>query len=196
MKPKSMSKSEFARHLNVSPSAVSKALKSSRIGALADGRIDPVSATEQWMTNTDPERIKVKQKSDTGGKSKEKSVISDEAMTKIKEVLAEQGIAVNGPLTIQLARTAETIARIEERQLKLAIKRGEYLPKAKVFAHFNRIAIGIKNSFQNLPSRHAPMIAAELGVDEFKLEQAMRKAIDATLDEIAEPIAKATEGKI
>lgn len=199
MKPKSMSKSEFARHIGVSPPAVSKAAKSGRISTLADGRLDPISASEQWVANTDPERskvVKAKPKSSTRVKTGEKSLVSAEALTAIKSLLSEQGIEVDGGLTIQLARTAETIARIDERQFKLAIRRGEFLPKAKVFAHFGRISIGIREAFLNLPSRHAPTMAAELGCDEFKLEQAMRKAIDATLNEIAEPIAQATEGKI
>lgn len=193
MKSETMTKSEFARALGVSPPAVSKAIRTGRISVLANGRIEYASALEQWRANTDPESSRVKSKSFTKDRLKEKTVVSDEALTKIKTLLSEQGVAVDGPLTIQLARTAEVISRTEERQFRLAVRRGEYLPKAKVYNHFARAAIGIKTAFLNLPSRHAPTIAAELGCDEFQLEKAMKAAIDATLNEIAEPIAKATE---
>jgi hypothetical protein len=197
MKSQIVSKAEFARRLGVSPAAVSKAVKYGRISVRADGKIDYASALAQWRANTDPEKTWVKPAADDGAEedteANEATVVSDEALTKIKALLSEQGVAVDGPLTIQLARTAEVISRTEERQFRLAIKRGEYLPKGKVYAHFGRISVEIKKAFLNLPSRHAPIIAGELGVDEFKLEQALKKAIDATLNELAEPIAKAGE---
>ena len=204
MKSGTVTKAEFARRMGVSPPAVSKAIRTGRISVRADGKIDYASARAQWLANTDPERTWVKPKpaaTSSSGKEgeedevveEETSVVSDEALTKIKALLSEQGVAVDGPLTIQLARTAEVISRTEERQFRLAIKRGEYLPKGKVYAHFGRISVEIKKAFLNLPSRHAPIIAGELGVDEFKLEQALKKAIDATLNELAEPIAQAAE---
>ena len=194
MNAKIVTKSEFARSLGVSPPAVSKAIKSGRISVLANGRIDYESALKQWRENSDPETSKVVKAASNNGDA-EKTVISDEAMTRIKLLLSEQGVAVDGPLTIQLARTAEVISRTEERQFRLAVRRGEYLPKAKVLNHFSHIAIGIKKAFQNLPIRHASVIAAELGVDAFRLEQLLRKAIDATLDELAAPIAQTVEGQ-
>lgn len=49
-----MTQAELARHLNVSPAAVSKAVKTSRITPGEDGRFDPLEAEQQWLENTRP----------------------------------------------------------------------------------------------------------------------------------------------
>jgi len=115
MKSGTVTKAEFARRMGVSPPAVSKAIRTGRISVRADGKIDYASARAQWLANTDPERTWVKPKpaaTSSSGKEgeedevveEETSVVSDEALTKIKALLSEQGVAVDGPLTIQLAR--------------------------------------------------------------------------------------------
>jgi pyruvate/2-oxoglutarate dehydrogenase complex dihydrolipoamide acyltransferase (E2) component len=57
---KSMSYRAYARHRGVSPEAVSKAVKTGRITAGPDGKIDPEAADRQWEANTDPVKTRGK----------------------------------------------------------------------------------------------------------------------------------------
>lgn len=50
--PRSVSQADYARHRGCSPTAVRKAIKDGRIEPLPDGRIDPITADEQWERNT------------------------------------------------------------------------------------------------------------------------------------------------
>lgn len=55
-KSKGMSYRAYAKHRGVSPEAVSKAVRTGRITATTDGKIDPDKADRQWEANTDPSR--------------------------------------------------------------------------------------------------------------------------------------------
>jgi len=56
LKSASMSYRAYARHRGVSPEAVSKAVKTGRITAGPDGKIDPKRADREWEANTDPSK--------------------------------------------------------------------------------------------------------------------------------------------
>lgn len=56
LKTASMSYRAYARHRGVSPEAVSKAVKTGRITAGPDGKIDPKRADREWEANTDPSK--------------------------------------------------------------------------------------------------------------------------------------------
>src|SRR3989304_5281631 len=56
LKSPSMSYRAYARHRGVSPEAVSKAVKTGRITAGTDGKIDPKKADLEWEANTDPSK--------------------------------------------------------------------------------------------------------------------------------------------
>jgi hypothetical protein len=109
-------------------------------------------------------------------------------VSKIKALLAEQGIAVDGPLTLQLARTAEVISRTSAREFEMQVARKEMVPLRHVQRHVERIFISIKTAFLNLPARHAPAMAAKLSVDQIALEHLMVEAIRSTLTELSEPV--------
>jgi hypothetical protein len=118
-------------------------------------------------------------------------------MTKIQRLLAKEGISTDGGLTLTLAKIAETISRTEQRELEIATARRELVPLKHVQRHIERIFIGIKTAFLNLPARHAPAMAAKLGVDQIVLESLMDHAIRATLTELSEPvIPEPSDGKV
>src|SRR5262245_32349669 len=193
MKNDPISKAEFARRIGVSHPAVSKAIRDGRISVRADGRIDYESARQQWIKNTDPERSAVKSSKAAERPQNDTGAVSDEALTKIKAILAEQGISTDGPLTLQLARTAEVISRTSAREFEMAVARREFVPLAHVRRHVERIAIGIRQAFMNMPARVSATMASKLGCDSFELNRLLDQAIREVLNELAEPVIPADE---
>jgi hypothetical protein len=189
-------KAALAQKLKVTPGAVTKAIQTGRITPRASGKFLYSVARAEWLASTDPARSKVKSAPVETHKA-HAEVITPEAMTKIQRLLAKEGIATNGPLTMTLARIAETISKTEQREFEMQVARKEMVPLKHVQRHVERIFISIKTAFLNLPARHAPAMAAKLNVDQVVLEHLMDQAIRATLTELSEPvIPEPSDGKV
>jgi hypothetical protein len=180
-------KAALARKLRVTPAAVTKAIATGRITPRSNGKFLYSVAVAEWRASTDPARTKVKS-AEAEARKVISEVVTPEAMTKIQRLLAKEGITVDGPLTMTLARIAETISKTEQREFEMAVQRKEFVPLRHVQKHIERIFTAIKQSFLNLPARHAPTMAAKLGVDQVVLEHLMDQAIRATLTELSEPV--------
>ena len=106
------------------------------------------------------------------------------------KLLESEGIDTTGGLAHELIRSAEGLARANERIFDLAIKRKEYIPLKPAAEHTRNIFIGFKKMMLNIPARTADTIAAKLGCDTFLLEQEMSRVIRETFDEMAAPVVR------
>ena len=185
-----ISLSELARRLKVTPSAVTKALKSKRITRLPNGRVNYAIAVAQWKSNSEPSKRKVKFDADKPLPKLKVSKLDAAALSDIKKLLNAEGFDTSAGLTHELVRTAEGLARAHERMFKLAIQRKEYIPLKPAQQHTYNIFVGFRKAMENIPARSAAIIAGKLGCDAWGLEQELIKAIKETLNELAAPVVK------
>jgi hypothetical protein len=113
-----------------------------------------------------------------------------DAVTLIRRVLSEEGASSAGTIDFGMARTAETILKARERELKLAERRRELVPLANVREHVNKAFVGYRQALQRIPSRCCADMAAQLGCDAGDLERLMQKAIQAQLNELSAPLVR------
>jgi DNA-binding MarR family transcriptional regulator len=190
-----VSKREVARQLGVSDTAVRKAIKAGRIKELPDGTIDLEDARKAWASSTDPARTKVREPANQGSQSPAVRT-EDEARAAvglILKVLRAEGSSVDDLAEVDfgMARTADTILKAYERDLKMAQRRKELVPLATVKQHIEKAFIGYRQAIQRLPSRFAAQIAAEAGCDASTLDASLSKAIATVLDELSSPVVRA-----
>src|SRR4051812_19830708 len=138
-----VSRREAAKALGVVEGSIRKAIKSGRIKELPDGTIDIEDARANWSARTDPARSKVR----TEPRTEDDEVRipppppvrtqadAEEAISLIKRVLMEEGVPSEGPVDFDQARTAETILKARERELKMQERRKILVPLAKVVRH-------------------------------------------------------------
>lgn len=194
-----VSRREFARIVGATEGAVRKAIKARRIDVLADGTIDPDAGRLRWAGSTDPARTKVRTKpngthSQSSPGTQSLTVTEDDAraaISLVRRILKEEGADSEGTIDFDMARTAETILKSHERELKMAQRRKELVPLASVKGHVERAFIGLRQAIQRLPSRHVASIAAEIGCDPSLLDAALSKAIAAELDVLSSPVVRA-----
>jgi hypothetical protein len=192
-----VSRREFAKQIGVSEGAVRKAIQTGRIEALPDGTIDPVAALRAWTSNTDPSRIGLRQTAMPAATTQalvRPVVTSDDAkaaVNLITRILMEEGHEDPGKVDYGAARTAETILKARERDLRIAERRKELVPLVSVKQHIEKAFIGYRQAMQRLPSRHVPTMAAELKCDPVLLESLLSKAIAETLRELSSPVVRA-----
>ena len=129
-----VSRRECAKIIGVSEAAIRKAIKSGRITAEPDGTLDPEVVREAWIRSTDPARTAVR----TGSRgtqpvelapaiAAQASVEAQIATTRVREILAAEGIQVEGPLTFNDARTAEKIVQTWQRDQAHAEAQGRLI---------------------------------------------------------------------
>ena len=159
-----ISLSELARRLKVTPSAVTKALKSKRITRLPNGKVNYAIAVAQWKANSEPSKRKVKFDADRPAAKLKVSKLDAAALSDIKKLLNAEGFDTSAGLTHELVRTAEGLARAHERMFRLAIQRKEYVPLGPVQQHTYNIFVGFRKAMENIPARSAAIIAGEARV--------------------------------
>jgi hypothetical protein len=181
--------------VGVSDTAVRKAVRAGRVQVLPDGTIDPDAGRLQWSRATDPARTKVRTKVRSQPSGLQSNVTTEDeartAVSLVRQVLKEEGAYSSGTIDFEMARTAETILKSHERQLKMKERRKELVPLAAVKGHVERAFIGLRQTIQRLPSRHVASIAAEIGCDPSLLDAALSKAIAAELDVLSSPVVRA-----
>ena len=194
---------QLAKLLGISEPAVRKAAKAKRIPQLADGSFDPDACRSAWARSTDPARVRAcgpaNQAREPGSRVRTPEVRTpavrteadaQAAVTLIRRVLQAEG-ADTDEIGFGAARTADTILKAYERDLKLAERRKQLVPIARVKSHIEKAFIGIRQAIQRMPSRHVPAMAAELGCDPAALDAAWTKAIAAELDALSTPVVRA-----
>jgi hypothetical protein len=185
---------ELARLLSVSEMAVRKAEKAGRICKLPGGGFDAEACRAAWRKATDPARTKLREPASRGSQPAVRSEDdAREALKLIRRVLNGEGVEVNpdAPVDFAMARTAETILKAHERDLKMAQRRKELVPLADVKQHVEKAFIGYRQAVQRLPSRFSAQIAAACGCDASTLDGALQQAIVAVLDELSGPVVNA-----
>lgn len=179
-----------AAAVGISESALRKAVKAGRASKLPDGTFDLDTLKAELKASTDPARTKVRTKVE-GAQSVRTEADARAAVSLVRKVLQEEGADSVGTIDFGMARTAETILKSHERQLKMQERRKELVPLAAVKGHVERAFIGLRQAIQRLPSRHVAAIAAEIGCDPGKLDAALSKAIAAELDVLSSPVVRA-----
>jgi len=183
---------QLAKELGLSEAAVRKAARAGRIKPLADGSFDADACRQAWGKATDPARTKVREPAHQGTRTPVRTAEEAEAaVALIARVLTAEGITYSGEVDYNAARTADTILKAYERDLKIAQRRRELVPIASVKEHVGRSFIGLRQAIQRIPSRHVPAIAAELGCDPAALDAALTKAIAIELDALSAPVVRA-----
>ena len=193
---------QLAKLLGVSEPAVRKAAKAKRIPQLADGSFDLDACRSAWQRSTDPARVRACEPAnlacEPGSQVRTPEVrtpaVRSEAdaaaaIALIRRVLMAEGATVD-EIGFAAARTADTILKAYERDLKLAERRKELVPISKVKAHVEKSYIGYRKAMQRMPSRHVPAAAAELGCDPAALDAVWSRAIAAELDALSAPVVR------
>ena len=152
----------YAKIRGVSEAAVRKAVSSGRITPNDDGTIDAERANREWEENTGFSRAPNDQ--DPSG--------------------ADGGS--ESTMAFKRARATHETAKALMARLALDEKRGDLIDKHEVGQHIGLIGRRVRDSWMNWPSRVAPLMAVELGVDERILHITLEKYVREHLDEIPE----------
>lgn len=148
----------YARHRGVSHVAVLRAIKTGRITAESDGRIDIAKADAAWQRSSDPAKArKPKPKADANLQP-----VPDAAVGSVRDTLKEQGLPASGSVTFVQARTAHEIAKAHLARLKLQERRNEIVDRSRATALVFRLAREERDAWINWPARSAALMAAEL----------------------------------
>jgi hypothetical protein len=191
---KGISTRAFARLIDVDESAVRKAKKEGRVRTLPDGTIDPEQAKKAWLANTDPARTRVRTQPEV--RTKVRSQVRTEAEASaavglIRNVLRAEGHAgADGAIDYADARTADTILKAHERDLKMARLRKEQVPIKHVRPHIEKCFHGYKQAVLRIPDRFAAEMAAELCCDETQLRNSLGRVIRIVLGELSAPVVR------
>ena len=147
----------------VTEGAVRKAIKTGRITPNDDGTIDVDRADQEWKENTDEAKI------NTG-----------------LPAMAENIPAVNGKPSFAKIKTAHELYKAQLTQLALQEKKGQLINKDQVKAQVYKLGRQVRDSWMNWPARVSATMAAELGVDEHALHQALERYVREHLNDIGE----------
>ena len=113
-----------------------------------------------------------------------------DAVALVARVLAEEGIASDGPPDLQMARLCEVILKSRDRSLRIDERRKTLVSLEAVKAHIARAFAGFRQAFQRMPSRYVPEAAARLGVDPGALQVELERMIASTLGELSAPVVR------
>ena len=147
----------------VTEGAVRKAIKTGRITPNDDSTIDVDRADQEWKENTDEAKI------NTG-----------------LPAMAENIPAVNGKPSFAKIKTAHELYKAQLTQLALQEKKGQLINKDQVKAQVYKLGRQVRDSWMNWPARVSATMAAELGVDEHALHQALERYVREHLNDIGE----------
>lgn len=202
--PEGLSLSALARRLGRAKSGLHKLARAGQIPTLADGSFDEGEVRAALERNLDPARRSPVHRSPAGvNGERERSTrpapvppVSTEgdaraAVELIRRVLSEEGADSAGVIDFSMTRTAESILKVRERDLKIAERRKELVPLTAVKAHVGKAFIGYRQAIQRLPSRFAAQMAADVGCETTALDAALSRAIEMVLTELSAPVVRA-----
>tara|TARA_Y100001936_G_scaffold210163_1_gene216793 strand:- start:254 stop:754 length:501 start_codon:yes stop_codon:yes gene_type:complete len=154
---------KYATLRGVTEGAVRKAISSGRITPNEDGTIDVERADREWKENTDEAKI------NTG-----------------LPVMTENMPAANGKPSFTKIKTAHELYKAQLTQLSLQEKKGQLINKDMVKTQVYRLGRQVRDSWLNWPARVSALMAAELGIDEHALHQALERYVREHLNDIGE----------
>lgn len=153
----------YARHRGVSDKAVRKAIEAGRITLEENGKINPKKADQEWKENTDESKKNITQPS-----------------------MGENLPAVNGKPSFAKIKTAHELYKAQLTQLALQEKKGQLINKDQAKVQVYKLGRQVRDSWMNWPARVSATMAAELGVDEHALHQALERYVREHLNDIGE----------
>lgn len=177
-----MSEREYARHAGISRGAVQKARASGRLVLHPDGSIDAAASDTRRLQATNPAMRR-------GRSERSMRPVPDAAVDAVARTLREDGQSVTptaGGMTYLQARAANEVLKAQERKIKIEALRGTLIDRAKACAAVFRMAREARDSWQNWPLRVAPLMAAELGVDEHVMYAVLVREVREQLQELSE----------
>jgi hypothetical protein len=159
-----LSQRKYAKHRQVSLSAVQKALRTGRIAVGADGTIDPEAADRAWTART---------------------------ATKINGTAGRRGLATGVPLdpdAYHKARTAKLEAEAEREALELRVRKAELLERTVVVNEVFTVHQELRMGWQTWPARVGDQIAASLGVDPLTVVSVLEHHVEVELARLADVV--------
>lgn len=165
---KKVSMREYARLRGVHLNAVQTALKTGRIHAESDGRIDVESANREWFMNTDP------------AKQRKGDPLFEPPQPETKSSMA----------TFQQAKTADIYYRAMLAKKKLEMMTGSTIDRKRAGTYAFMLGRSLRDLFNSFPTRYGALIAADLETDEHKTVVVLDEYVRKLLSESKELIER------
>jgi hypothetical protein len=192
-----ISRRAYAVLRGVSDTAVRKAIATGRISVEADGSIDPAKADAQWDAQTDPAKQRGPHARDLGASTAAATrvagtkAVPQAAIQAVADTLQEAGAEPapgdgGGEVSFLRARMANEVLKAQTAKVRLQKMKGEVVDRVKATGMVFDLARRERDAWMNWPPRIAANMAAELGVEPHRLEQALDKYLRAQLAEMAE----------
>lgn len=198
----SISLSELARRLGRSKPTIHQLAKRGIIPRNADGSFNEAAARKAYLRNAAPNQRKplsgVSPASEDLTKAEDLTsplvaTIEDarEAVSLIRRVLREEGRELDGPLSYDDIRSAETILKARKHAQEIATAEQQLIRKAPVLRHVEEAFSGFRKELQALPARFGAQIAAEAGCEAAVIDAALSKVIREFLESLSAPVVRA-----
>lgn len=205
-----LSQREYAAHRKAlglpgqTHSAVGKALKTGRITARPDGKIDAAEADRQWATETNSALQRGEASQQQAVEAARQTIAEDQrlavpqrAIDELKQVLREAGESDDPDegegITYMRARLAAEILKGLRANEALKRERREVVDRKKAELLVFDLARRMRDAWIGWPSRISAEMAAELGVDPHALERALDRQLRAQLSALGEPALDLTQ---
>lgn len=189
---------ELAEVLGRSKQAVHQLVKRGIIPRGDDGLFDEAEARRAYERNTAPhQRRPLKPSEDEPQDLTEGDAdLADldearDAVSLIRRVLREEGRELNGPLSYDDVRTAETILKARKHSIEIAVTEQELIRKVPVMRHVEEAFANFRKELQAVPARFGAQVAAECGCDVAAVDVALSKMIRNFLESLSAPVVKA-----
>ena len=188
-----MSEREYAAHAGLSRGAIQKAKSSGRLVLHADGSIDAAASDARRAAATDPSKTRT-------ARMKQLKPVPETAVSAVGDTLREHGLAApttGGGMTFLQAKTANEVLKAQERKLRLAKLKGEFVERDRAVALVFRLARQERDAWVTWPARVAALMAAdltaalsgggEITVGTGAMQQILEAHVRAHLAELAQP---------
>ena len=161
------SQREVARRLGVSHTALQKAQRAGRIAPEADGAWDVEKVRARLAESSDPTRKTAAFVAPVAPPSAPMPRPATPAAPTADPLPRAAGS------TFHDARTANEVLKAQERRLRLDERKGKLVDKARALLLVHRLAKEERDAILAWPARVAAEMAAELGVDAYRLQTMM-----------------------
>ena len=168
---------ELSRRLGRTERQIRRLATAGKIPRADDGRFDEDEVRNALESRTGPHRAKPLKAPEVRTPPVQSLSAARQAVTLIRDVLAEEGRPVRGPPSFDDLRSAETILKSRDRAYRLAERRGDLINKDRANALAFEWARRMRDDLLRWPSRVTPTLAAELDVAPHTLEAALDRHV-------------------
>lgn len=180
-----LSLAELARQLGRSKSGLHELSARGTIPRNADGTFDRVAVEVALQNRVDPARRK---KDRAGGPPSAAEREARAAVALIRRILAEEGApSEQRQIDFDAVRTAETILKARERDLRIEIERRRLIDAGAARKEVLALARQERDALLNWPARIGPLLAAEFAIDQVALTVSLERHIREHLSGRSEP---------